>query len=61
MVGQHGIVLPHGLRLLPWAWARFRNLVTLATSMPTGQGAQWPQYMQWPTQLILGRAAKAAA
>ena len=32
-------------------------MVTSATLMPWGQGAQWPQYMQWPVQLIFGMAA----
>ena len=26
-----------------------------------GQGAQWPQYMQWPCQLIFWNEARAAA
>ena len=62
---QHSTSLKHLCDILsgtsPWATAKCQNLVTDATSIPMGQGAQWTQYMQCPCQLILGMAAKAAA
>lgn len=61
VVRQDGIVLPHGFRHLPLGAGQIQEFGDTGHIDATGQGAQWPQYIQWPTQLILDRAAKAAA
>lgn len=55
------IVLAYGFRHFALRFGKIQNLVTFATSMPLGHGAQWPQYMQCPSQLILGKLAKTSA
>ena len=45
----------------PQRQALYETCQRLGVGITWGQGAQWPQYMQCPCQLIRGRAAKAAA